>query len=339
MNTKKQLQSDLELSQQLSMQGQARRQLIKNAAMVAAGIMMAPTLVRSARSPFVGNTGRAVVDQLTSPANGIVLGENGDGFYHIHTDGIPDHVTGEFPNANCPAAILAQTDNFKITKNPKIASKVTPLDGWVFGVAVNGVVFDPTGPYYKGIESTGYQFEVLTKTAIPYLGIDMNRAHSQPSGEYHYHGMPDALFQKLVQLRKNRGDAQNMTLIGWAADGFPVYAPLAPSRADDPTSPLVMMRSSYSLRIGPRAIGGRCEDAGGIFVQDFEYRMGSGDLDECNGRFGVTPEFPNGIYHYFLTYDFPFIPRYWKGTPDASFFHPKPGVDAVPSALMSLKLG
>ena len=33
----------------------------------------------------------------------------------------------------------------------------------------------------------------------------------------------------------------------------------------------------------------------GIFVEDFEYVPGSGDLDECGGRTGVTPEFPGGI--------------------------------------------
>jgi len=51
----------------------------------------------------------------------------------------------------------------------------------------------------------------------------------------------------------------------------------------------------------------------------------AGDLDEANGRFGVTPEFPQGTYHYVLTDDFPFIPRQFKGTPDSSFFRHGPG--------------
>ena len=33
----------------------------------------------------------------------------------------------------------------------------------------------------------------------------------------------------------------------------------------------------------------------------FEYEEGYGDLDECNGRVGVTPEFPEGIYYYVVT--------------------------------------
>jgi hypothetical protein len=30
------------------------------------------------------------------------------------------------------------------------------------------------------------------------------------------------------------------------------------------------------------------------------------DLDECNGHFGPTPEFPDGIYHYHLTHTPPY---------------------------------
>ena len=51
----------------------------------------------------------------------------------------------------------------------------------------------------------------------------------------------------------------------------------------------------------------------GAFTQDYEYVEGLGDLDECNGRFGVTPEFPEGIYYYVVTDDFPFFTRCLKG--------------------------
>ena len=45
----------------------------------------------------------------------------------------------------------------------------------------------------------------------------MNHAHVQPNGAYHYHGMPELLVDFL-------GDNQGMTIVGWASDGFPVYA-------------------------------------------------------------------------------------------------------------------
>src|SRR5262249_53556518 len=41
----------------------------------------------------------------------------------------------------------------------------------------------------------------------------------------------------------------------------------------------------------------------GTFVEDYEYVAGSGDLDRYNGRFAKTPEYPDGIYAYFLTTD------------------------------------
>lgn len=61
-------------------------------------------------------------------------------------------------------------------------------------------------------------------------------------------------------------------------------------------------------------------------MQDWTYVAGAGDLDECNGRFGVTPEHPEGTYYYVVTDTFPFVPRLFRGTPDPSFRHgPPPG--------------
>jgi hypothetical protein len=52
----------------------------------------------------------------------------------------------------------------------------------------------------------------------------------------------------------------------------------------------------------------------GVFVQDWVYDSSlGGDLDECNGRFGVTPEFPQGIYHYYVTEAYPYMQRCIKG--------------------------
>ena len=46
-------------------------------------------------------------------------------------------------------------------------------------------------------------------------------------------------------------------------------------------------------------------DPAGTFMEDYEYRAGSGDLDEFNGRFAITPEYPAGTYAYFLSTDKP----------------------------------
>ena len=41
----------------------------------------------------------------------------------------------------------------------------------------------------------------------------------------------------------------------------------------------------------------------GTYIEDYEYVEGLGDLDQYNGRFCVTPEYPLGVYAYFCTLD------------------------------------
>src|SRR5258706_6185813 len=112
-----------------------------------------------------------------------------------------------------------------------------------------------------------------------------------------------------------------MPLRGGAADGSPLYGPGGRDQPRDPASDVRALKSSYQLKKGARPAtsgqpGGTFD---GIFVEDFEYVAGSGDLDECSGRFGVTPEFPDGTFQYVLTEDFPYVPRQLRGTPDPSF--------------------
>ena len=65
----------------------------------------------------------------------------------------------------------------------------------------------------------------------------MNHAHVQPTGEYHYHGMPELLIAFL-------GDNQGMTIcLGWASDGFPVYARYGYSDPNDLNSPVAVTSS------------------------------------------------------------------------------------------------
>ena len=149
------------------------------------------------------------------------------------------------------------------------------------------------------------------------LGTDDSLAHVQPDGSYHYHGMPYALLKRLQYDKK-------MALVGWAADGYPIYAQLAYKKPNDPKSGLVKLKSSYKLRSGDRTEG-PSGPFDGSFNSDFEYNKSFGDLDEHNGRTGVTPEYPKGTYYYVLTDTFPFVPRSFKGVPDRSFFRMPPG--------------
>ena len=247
-----------------------------------------------------------------------VLIKLADGVRKITGNGIPDHEVGEFPNRHCPNTISAQNYAFGIPANPKIADKPTPSGMSAFGVAVNGVVFDPAAAeWWQGDRNSGWQYEPLGGGIN--LGTDQNNAHVQPNGAYHYHGMPNELVKQLT------GDKPAMVLLGWASDGFPIYGPWGYADPKDVKSELRKVKSSYRIKNTPRN-GGPGGTADGTFVADYEYQVGLGDLDECNGRVGVTPEFPGGIYHYHITDAFPFIPRLSRGTPDPSFAkHGPPG--------------
>jgi hypothetical protein len=240
----------------------------------------------------------------------------------VDSNGLPGHATGDFPNAHDPVAIRAQRHHFEMPARPAEAAATTPLNMWFFGVAVNGVPFDPSGPFWGGDMRGGWQFEVMCPANAVALGLDVNRAHVQGRGIYHYHGLPTGL---LWQVR-GRDPGRPMDLLGFAADGFPIYGPEGPSSAEDLKSPARRLRPSYRVRSGRRP-GGPRGRFDGTFVEDHEYEPGLGDLDECNGRRGPTPEFPDGTYYYVITDEFPFIPRLYRGTPDPSFRHgPPPGM-------------
>ena len=248
-------------------------------------------------------------------------------------NGIPNHEVGTFPNNNNPNTIREINVNKRFTLCPEIISEsgleiVGPA--LAIAYAINSVKFDPgtagrcndLGECSLAQGQGNWNIEALGHDTFNF-GDDMNHAHVQPNGEYHYHGMPELLIEFL-------GDNQNMTLVGWASDGFPVYARFGYSNTNDSNSTIKSLIPSYRLKSQPDSnrpmvltslAGGPGQGntspntpiAMGAFTQDYEYVEGLGDLDQCNGRFGVTPEFPSGIYYYVVTDDFPFFTRCLKG--------------------------
>jgi hypothetical protein len=236
------------------------------------------------------------------------------GFRVIESNGIPDHKPGEFPRRGNPNAIKPQSYEFRMTLKPVAADEPVQRMGYWWGVGVNGVPFEPgTGEAWNNDMRSGWRYEAAT--GFLNLGLDEHNAHVQPNGAYHYHAMPTGL------VEKRGGDRDTMVLVAWSADGFPVYTSRAHSDPRDAKSALKEMTSSYQLKKGERP--GAPEGPGGVydgrFTQDFTFVEGAGDLDECNGRFGVTPEFPEGTYYYCISAKFPFVARLWRGEPDESF--------------------
>ena len=100
-------------------------------------------------------------------------------------------------------------------------------------------------------------------------------------------------------LRQSLGDNGNSVsnIIGWAYDGNPIYGAYGYSDPEDTNSSPKLLTSGYTLNTS-NIIDRPAEISAGFFVEDYTY-TNSGDLDENNGRFGKTLEFPNGIYAYF----------------------------------------
>ena len=236
----------------------------------------------------------------------------------LTANGLPDHDVGTFPNANNPNTISEQSISEVFTLEPVATTNVTELGGprGVVGYVLNGVKIDAgtagtcsdsascsLAPPMQG----SWSIEALGQNVFDF-GDDNNHAHVQPNGSYHYHGIPEGFLTKL-----NKGQA--MTLVAWAADGFPIYARYGFQDPMDASSEIVIIESSYRLKSTPDPNRPSTSNYPmGTFTQDYEYAVGSGsNLDECNGRMGVTPEFPEGIYHYYATDNFPFLQRCVKG--------------------------
>lgn len=231
-----------------------------------------------------------------------------DTYRYITSNGVP-YSHGAFPNAHNPSTISAQSYKFRVPLKPQVAARVTPLQGYVvFGVAVDGVPFDP-GTAEMWQNDPDWRYEAMSGKIN--LGMDYNNAHVQPNGAYHYHALP-------TEVAKGINSKQHSPLIGYAADGFPIYALYGYAIGTNAQSDIKELESSYQLRQGTRT-GGPGGTYDGTFTQDYVYVAGSGDLDECNGRITVTPNYPQGTYAYFITDTFPLIPRCFKGTPDPSF--------------------
>lgn len=190
--------------------------------------------------------------------------------------------------------------------------------------------------------------------------FDSANAH-QASDTYHYHANPTALRYLLddhVEYHENNTYTEkagipthHSPIIGWVSDGYPVYGPYGYADANNSESGIKRMTSGYQKRVmtdrtsypdwasrmyakpalstaeyGPNIT---TQFPIGHYIEDYEYMGDVGltqgidfDLDEHNGRFCITPDFPNGTYAYFITCEddgtpvFPYnIGRAYYGTP------------------------
>ena len=149
--------------------------------------------------------------------------------------------------------------------------------------------------YYKNLSSldseNGYFFK--------------NFVESRGNG-YAYYASPST-------LRANDNGSTHSPILGFAYDGNPIYGPYGFSDAVNAQSAVVRMTSSYYRNTSRTSGPTTATYPIGTFIDDYTYVDESGTLDQNNGRFCVTPEFPQGTYAYFITVDgsdtpvFPYI--------------------------------
>lgn len=106
-------------------------------------------------------------------------------------------------------------------------------------------------------------------------------------------------YSQIVQTEFKDSGTSHSPIIGWAYDGNPIYGSYGYSDPKDENSSIKKLVSGYTLN-STNVSNRPSEFSAGFFLEDYTF-TNSGDLDEYNGRFCITPEFPNGVYAYFAT--------------------------------------
>jgi YHYH protein/Secretion system C-terminal sorting domain len=234
-------------------------------------------------------------------------------YVYVSATCIPGYSIGPWTgNPNIPAN---QNFVFQIPRHPQkntgtpTATPLGHIGTWTNGVSI-----------FNALDAHSYNNQnVWLQNAYYFEGVSFDNClgHPDQSGEYHHHASPKCLYDIT-------DSTHHSPIVGFAFDGFPVYGIYAYADTDG-AGGIKRMRSSYQLRnitdrttlpdgtvltsarYGP-AIS--TQYALGAYIQDYMYVPGSGDLDEYNGRFCVTPEYPSGTYAYFVTVDSALDPVY-----------------------------
>jgi hypothetical protein len=197
-------------------------------------------------------------------------------------------------------------------------------DGVAWNTSTNSLCGGPGNPPCPGGPGAAMSWNrdaVVAEKA----GFDCSKGHPA-MGNYHHHQNPSAFDLDLSVISNvcTLYDAEGLyaidsnvhsPLIGFAYDGYPVYGAYGYRNADG-SGGITRIKSGYQLRnIAVRTVWADGTDVPdgpavsatyplGYFREDYEFLSHAGQedyLDVHNGRFCVTPEYPNGMYCYFAT--------------------------------------
>ncbi len=281
---------------------------------------------------YLASNPTPVVD--TAKAN-VQLVQYSSDFSYVRCSGIPAYVIGPYRDGN-PSIAINRNYLFKIPLKPAVQTGTKTAVGLGhIAVLINGV------PIYNYADARSYNSQnIWHQNAIVFEreGFDCAVGHPAPlqmgppgaggggaQGQYHHHQNPTAFNIASVKMSDVcdmyladglyvPDSTKHGPLIGYSFDGFPIYGAYGWAAG---TTTVSRMRPSYRLRnitdrttlangtvlpanqVGPSLT----QQPLGSYAEDYEYVAGSGDLDEHNGRFCITPEYPEGTYAYFATID------------------------------------
>ncbi len=286
------------------------------------------------------------VQEIYSSTNWVYIRSTGLGSFIMGPWYLNAAHTQPFPNWP-----VNQKTFYRIPRFPTVPSAKTANGGGPIGYFVDGAaMFNSWDAYsWSTVSNTDAQNITGYWNRDAYVNegasFDPNNAH-QAGGQYHYHANPPALRYQLgdhvdfnsvtkIYTESTRTPTKHSPILGWTADGFPIYGPYGYSVSNDASSGIRRMISGYVLRNGQygtsnlnvtgrttipqwavRLFNVSSNQTGapltgihtlGCYMEDNDYLGDHGyvqgtntfDLDEYNGRWCVTPEFPGGTYAYF----------------------------------------
>lgn len=227
-----------------------------------------------------------------------------DDYLLVEGNGIPHYTFVQ----TTPNALTAANHAYQIPLNPQVADAPTdiPLLGFV-GVAVNGAPF--FGPNEGGIPQAEQFGDPIynndnSSASADGSGTLMDGCLGHTANEYHYHALLDICLtpESLAEdpwFLPVRDNTLPSPIVGYAADGFPVYGRYG--CLDEDCNELVEFKSSWDM------IGDPTTFAWDAYA--FNEKNDPQYLDRCNGRVG-----PDGTYRYHETAGFPYILGCFTGT-------------------------
>ena len=259
-----------------------------------------------------GNGAVAYPSILNGKIESIIVTFGGSGYF-----GAPDVIiTGDGVGATAFAQVDSSSNivtNIVVTnKGAGYSSGATsisivyPGSGAIFETNLTELTYNEAATYEElGLPSN--QFTNRKTTDIGGGGIFRGENDLLYGGEYAYLYNPkqlrfivkDNIDDQLVELNPT----SHSPIIGWAYDGHPIYGCYGYEDPENvsPYNSYTLMITSYRLKQSRDALLSGMTEPMGTFIDDYEYVEGLGTLDRYNGRYCVTPEYPNGVYAYFCT--------------------------------------